>query len=163
MKSKVLIPVDTGRNSRTSEEYALKLNARMPLKVTLLNVLNKKRLEGRGISLPDQENILAGMRRLAQGVMQEAAEPFASGGVEHEIRIVEGAPGPTICRLAEEEGFDLVLIPPSGLGEWEELLGGSVVRMVLNKCQTPVLLVKHTSERLEDLRRQRAKAGLLPR
>ena len=45
MKSKVLIPVDTARNSMTAEEHAIKLSWRMPLSVTLLNVLNTKRLE----------------------------------------------------------------------------------------------------------------------
>lgn len=162
METKVLIPVDTGRNSFTAEEYAIRLHWRMPLKVTLLNVLNKRRLEGRGISLDDQERILAGMRRLAEATMKEAAAPFEKAGMEYEVRIVEGAPGPTICKIAEEEGFDMVLIPPSGLGELEEILGGSVVRMVLNKCAVPVVLVKHTQERLQALRKQRAESGLLP-
>ena len=153
METKVLIPVDTGRNSITAEEYAIKMHWRMPLKVTLLNVLNKKRLEGRGISLSDQETILAGMRRLAEGTLAKASEPFQKAQIEFDTRIEQGNPGLTICRIAQDENYDMVIIPPSGLSEWEEILGGSVVRMVLQKCMVPVLLVKHGPERLEALRK----------
>lgn len=162
MKSKVLIPVDTARNSLTAEEYALKLNWRMPISVTLLNVINTKRLEGHGISPSDQERIKKAMQRRAEDVMKKAAEPFAKAEVDYDTRIVEGAPGATICHIAEEDNYDMVIIPQSGLSEWEEILGGSVVRTVLNKCQVPVLLVKHTPEQLDKQRKMRGEKGLLP-
>lgn len=162
MKSKVLIPVDTARNSLTAEEYALKLNWRMPISVTLLNVVNTKRLEGHGISPDDQERIKKAMHRRADDVMKKAAEPFAKAEVDFDSRIVEGAPGLTICRIAEEENFDMVIIPQSGLSELEEILGGSVVRTVLNQCQVPVLLVKHTSEQMDKQRKLRGEKELLP-
>lgn len=163
MKSKILIPVDSSRNSLSAEQYAIKLNWRMPLRSTLLNVINTKRLEGHGISPADQDRIRQGMRRRAETVLETAAEPFAKAQVEYETRIEEGAPGPLICRVAEEEGYDMVLIAQSGLSEWEEILGGSVVRTVLNRCQTPVLLVKHTKEQMEAQRKMRAEGGLLPK
>jgi len=162
MKTKVLIPVDNARNSLTAEEYALKLNWRMPLAVTLLHVLNTKRLEGHGISPADQERIRASMRRRADDIMQRAAEPFAKAEMDYDIRVEEGAPGLTICRIAEDDGFDMVIIPQSGLSEWEEILGGSVVRTVLQKCQTPIVVVKHSPEQLEKQRKIRAEKGLLP-
>ncbi|MFH1060915.1 MAG: universal stress protein [Pseudomonadota bacterium] len=163
MKSKILIPVDTARNSLTAEEYAIKLNWRMPMRVTLLTVLNNKRLQNRGISLDDQERILAGMRKRAQDVLEAAAKPFAKADVEYETRIEEGNPAAAICAVAQEEGYDMVIIAQSGLSEWEEILGGSVVHTLLNKCQAPVLLVKHSGEQLEQQRRLRAEQELLPR
>ncbi len=162
MKSKVLIPVDTARNSLTAEEYAIKLNWRMPMRVTLLHVLNTVSLKDHGISPADQERILKGMRKRAEAVLKEAAEPFEKAGVEYEIRLEEGNPGLVICKIAEEEGYDMVIIPQSGLSELEEILGGSVVRTVLNRCKVPVLLVKHTKEQLERQRKLRAQMELLP-
>jgi len=162
MKSKVLIPVDTARNSLTAEEYALKLNWRMPISVTLLNVVNTKRLEGHGISPADQERIKKSMHRRAEEVLKKASEPFTKAEVDFETRVVEGAPGLTICRIAQDENFDMVVIAQSGLSEWEEILGGSVVRTVLNQCQIPVLLVKHSPEQLEKQRKLRGEQGLLP-
>jgi len=163
MKSKVLIPVDTARNSLTAEEYAIKLSWRMPMRVTLLTVLNNKRLQNRGISQSDQERIMEGMRKRAEEVLAAAAKPFVKAEVEHELRVEAGNPGPVICALAQDEGYDMVIIAQSGLSEWEEILGGSVVHTVLNKCQTPVLLVKHSPEQLEQQRRLRAEQELLPR
>lgn len=162
MKSKVLIPVDTARNSLSAEEYAIKLNWRMPLRATLLTVINTKRLEGHGISPADQDRIRASMRRRAEEVLKAAAQPFEKSEVEFETRVEEGPPGELICKVATDEGYDMVIIPQSGLSEWEEILGGSVVRTVLHRCQTPVLLVKHSKEQMESQRKLRAERELLP-
>jgi nucleotide-binding universal stress UspA family protein len=162
MKTKVLIPVDTARNSLTAEEYALKLNWTMPLRVTLLNVVNTRRLEGHGISPSDQDRIRKAMRRRAEEILAKAREPFASAGVDHDVRLEEGSPGDVICSIAEGEGYEMVIIPQSGLSELGEILGGSVVRTVLHKCQSPVLLVKHSPEQLEQQRKIRAEGELLP-
>jgi len=163
MKSKVLIPVDTARNSITAEEYAIKLNWRMPLAVTLLNVINTKRLEQHGISPSDQERIKNAMRKRAQAVLEAAAEPFKKSEVEYEIMLKEGQPGPVICKVAEQGGYEMVILPQSGLSELGEILGGSVVHHVLWKCKTPVLLVKHSEQQLEAQRKKLAESELLPR
>jgi len=163
MKSKVLIPVDTARNSVTAEEHAIKLNWRMPLKVTLLNVLNTKRIEQHGISPDDQERIKGSMRKRAEAVMATAAEPFAKADVEYEIRIEEGQPAAVICKEAEQGAYDMVILPQSGFSELEEILGGSVVHNVLWKCKTPVLLVKHDAQQLEAQRAKLGEGELLPR
>lgn len=162
MKSKVLIPVDTARNSLTAEEHAIKLNWNLPLRVTLLNVVNTKRLEGHGISPEDQKRIQAGMVKRAEEVLKEAAKPFEAAEVEYETRVETGLPAEVICKTAESEGYDMVIIAQSGLTEWEELLGGSVVHSVLNRCQCPVLLVKHSPQQMDRQKKLRAESGLLP-
>lgn len=163
MKSKVLIPVDSARNSLTAEEYAIKLSWRMPLAVTLLNVINTKRLEQHGISPDDQERIKASMRKRAENVLQAAAEPFQKAGMEYDVQIEEGQPAVVICRVAEGEGYDMVILPQSGFSELEEILGGSVVHNVLWKCKTPILLVKHSQQQLDAQRKKLADSEFLPR
>ena len=163
MKSKVLIPVDTARNSLTAEEYAIRLNWRMPLQVTLLTVLNTTRLEQHGISPDDQGRIKKAMRKRADGVLAEAAEAFKKAEVDYETMVEEGSPAVVICRVAESGGYDMVILPQSGFSELEEILGGSVVHNVLWKCRTPVLLIKHTPEQLEAQRKKLAQSELLPR
>ena len=157
MKSKVLIPVDTARNSITAEEHAIKLNWRMPIRSTLINVINTKRIEQHGISPDDQERIKKTMRDRAEKVLESAAEPFAKGQVEYETRVEEGDPAKILCRVAEDEGYDMVIIAQSGLSELEEILGGSVVRTVLKRCKVPVLLVKHTEDQMEAQRKLRGR------
>ena len=163
MKTKVLVPVDSAHNSLSAEEYALKLNWRMPLDVTLLHVVNTKRLESHGISPADQDRIRQAMLKRGEAVLASAAQPFSQAGVDFNARVEQGAPGNVICRIAESEGFEMVIIPQSGLSEWEEILGGSVVRTVLNQCSAPVLLIKHTPEQLETQKRLRAEQELRSR
>ena len=134
----------------------------MPLSITLLTVLNSKRLQGHGISPTDQERILASMQKRAESILAEAAKPFAKAEMDFETRIETGNPGDIICKTAERDGFDMIVITQSGLSELEEILGGSVVRTVLNRCKIPVLLVKHSKEQLAEQKRIRAEKGLLP-
>ena len=163
MLSKVLVPVDTARNSLTAEDYAIKFNWPPPMNVTLLSVLNSRGLEIGGLTIIDKERIAVSQRRRAEEVLAEAAEPFRRADMEFETRIEIGAPGPTICKVAEQEGYDLVIIAQSGLSEWDEIVGGSVARYVLYKCKVPVLYIKHSKEQMDTQRRLRAEEGLLPR
>ncbi len=163
MLSKVLVPVDTARNSLTAEDYAIKFNWRLPMNVTLLSVLNSRGLEIGGLTIIDKERIAVSQRRRAEEVLAEAAEPFRRADMEFETRIEIGAPGPTICKVAEQEGYDLVIIAQSGLSERDEIVGGSVARYVLYKCKVPVLYIKHSKEQMDTQRRLRAEEGLLPR
>ncbi|MBI5521002.1 MAG: universal stress protein [Desulfarculus sp.] len=163
MLSKVLVPVDTARNSLTAEEYAIRFNWRLPMNVTLLSVVNSRGLEIGGLTIIDKERISASQRRQTEEVLAEAAEPFRRADMEFETRIEFGSPGSTICKVAEQEGYDLVIIAQSGLSEWNEMLGGSVARYVLYKCKVPVLFLKHTQEQMDVQRRLRAEEGLLPR
>jgi nucleotide-binding universal stress UspA family protein len=163
MQSKVLVPVDAARNSLTAEEYAIRLNWRTPLKITLLSVLNTRGLDGGDLDPQDRQRILGDLRQRAEKALAQAAAPFRKAEMDFETRIETGLPGPTICRVAQESGYDLLLIAPSGLGELEELISGSVTRHVLNHCQVPVILVKHSKEQLELQRRLRAEQALLPR
>jgi nucleotide-binding universal stress UspA family protein len=162
MLTKVLLPVDGARNSATAEEYALRFNWRLPMNITLLTVVNTRGLEIGGLTIIDKNRIAEDMRQRAEEVLAEAAEPFDKAGMEFVTRIEAGSPGATICKVAEQEGYDLVLIAQSGLSEWDEILGGGVTRYVFYKCKVPVLLVKHTPEQLELQRRLRAEKGLLP-
>ncbi len=143
MALKVLLPVDRSRNSVTAENYARKFHQQVPLSVTLLTVINEKTLDDRGIGRDLREKIHAQLRERCVEVLEEAAEPLRKDGVPVELRLETGLPGPTICRIAKQEGFDMVFITESGYSELGELLQGSVVSYVSHRCRVPVLLLKH--------------------
>ena len=140
---KVLVPVDRGRNSLKAEQYALDLHRKTPLEVTLLNVINEKVLSDRGIAPNLVEQLKDGQRRHAAKILAEAIIPFEKAGIKADQRIEYGLPGPTICRVAAEEKFDLVLIAEAGLTEGGQIRRGSVVDNVAHVCRVPVTLVKH--------------------
>lgn len=140
---KVLLPVDRARNSLKAEQYALDLHRKTPLRVTLLNVINEKVLNDRGIAPNLIEQLKQGQRSHAVRILAEAVKPFEEAGIETDQRIEYGLPGPTICRIAAEEEFDLVLIAEAGLSEGGQIRRGSVVEEVAHVCRVPVTLVKH--------------------
>ena len=140
---KVLLPVDRARNSLRAERYALELHQKTPLKITLLNVINENVLNDRGIAPNLIEQLKQGQRSHAAKILAEAVKPFKEAGIETDQRIEYGIPGPTICRIAAEEGFDLVLIAEAGLSEGGQIRRGSVVEEVAHVCRVPVTLVKH--------------------
>lgn len=53
-----------------------------------------------------------------------------------------GPAGETIAKLAEEGGFDLLIMGTHGHGALGKLIMGSVSTQVLAHCSTPVLLVR---------------------
>ena len=140
---KVLVPVDRGRNSVRAEKYALELHQKTPLEVTLMNVINEKILTDRGIAPHFMEQLKEGQRTHAAKILAQAVQPFEEAGIRTEQRIEYGLPGPTICRVAAEEKFDLVIIAEAGLSEAGQIRRGSVVDEVAHVCRVPVTLVKH--------------------
>jgi len=141
---KVLLPVDRSRNSIRAEEYALEFHRKTPLEVTLLTVINESILADRGIAPNLMEQLKQGQRDHAARVLAEAVKPFKAAGIPVEQRIEYGLPGPTICRIAAEEKYDLVLITEAGLTEGGQIRRGSVVDAVTHACRVPVTLVKHS-------------------
>jgi nucleotide-binding universal stress UspA family protein len=63
-----------------------------------------------------------------------------------ETKMVEGHPAETICRVAKEEGCDLIVMGTHGRSGLGRLLLGSVAEQVLREAACPVLTVKMPAE-----------------
>ncbi|MFC7062931.1 universal stress protein [Halobacillus seohaensis] len=70
-----------------------------------------------------------------EGVLQER-------GVQYEIRIVKGDPGPTIVQYANDHSYDVVVIGSRGLNGLQEMVLGSVSHKVAKRANCPVMIVK---------------------
>lgn len=71
----------------------------------------------------------------------------AALGVEVERRIAAGDPGRAIATVAEEGGFDLIVMGSHGAGLVRRVLVGSVSHWVLHHATTPVMVVRRPDER----------------
>lgn len=67
--------------------------------------------------------------------------------VDAERRIVAGDPGRAIAHVAEEGGFDLIVMGSHGRGLVQRVLVGSVSHWVLHNAATPVMVVRRPDER----------------
>jgi nucleotide-binding universal stress UspA family protein len=66
--------------------------------------------------------------------------------IEAEHRIEHGDAAAVICRTAETEGFDLIVIGSHGSGFFRRVLMGSVSHHVLHHAPCPVLVLRETDE-----------------
>lgn len=57
--------------------------------------------------------------------------------------VLDGEPGPELCRLAEEEAVDVMVVGSHGAGFLRRVLLGSVSHHVLQHAPCPVLIVRH--------------------
>ncbi|MBI5632913.1 MAG: universal stress protein [Nitrospirae bacterium] len=78
--------------------------------------------------------------------MQAEAETELSGmlrkaGIQHPGELLQGNPAETICSLAGEGGYDLVVMGARGLSYMQGLLIGSTTESVLRSSPCPVLIV----------------------
>ena len=58
-----------------------------------------------------------------------------------EQRVDFGDPADVILSVADKDGADLIVVGSRGLGEYAELLLGSVSRKILHLAKVPVMVV----------------------
>ncbi len=77
-----------------------------------------------------------------QRARREATGLAAALGAATPPRVLFGEPGHEICRLADEEGFDLIVVGSHGAGTIRRMLLGSVSDHVIRHATRPVLVVR---------------------
>ena len=90
---------------------------------------------------PEEVMIRDSARKSGEHLLQEQVARFTAAGVACEARLEVGSPRETICRIANDEGFDLVILGRRGMGEIRDALFGAVSNFVLHHVRCPVLLI----------------------
>jgi len=143
-KLKVLVPVDFSRHSQETLRFALSLREYFAASYLLLHVVATGEVEtfaslGGGTDEAPTRRIgetLAELEREAERRRQEIPD------LELECRVVAGVPFKEICRLADEENFQLIVIGTHGRTGLSHLLIGSTAERVVQHASCPVLSVK---------------------
>ena len=141
METKVLIPVDSSSTAGRTLEKIIALKERFPKELTLVHVVDVDKLAYRMIPDFQVEMIRERATEAGQILLNKVAEQFSAAGVEAVARIELGSPREMICRVANDEEFDLVIIGRRGMGEVRDVLFGSVANHVMHKVTCPVLLI----------------------
>ncbi len=145
MFDKLLVPVDGSRSALKAAALAGEVARRFDSQVTLLHVqyLPATVLAASGMAgmvAPDRATAEA-LEEAAREVLRAARESLAlpEGRVTQEVLL--GHPAETICRVAEEGGYDLVAMGSRGLSEVRAFFLGSVSDKVSHHAPCPVLIV----------------------
>jgi universal stress protein A len=141
-QGKILVPLDFETPSDRTVGCAAAMANRLAWSVTLAHVF-----DSRGYALasgyvaytPREVRALAADRRQR---LDRIRHDLASLGVPNvETRLLEGLPAPMILDLANEGGFDLIVMATHGKPAlWQRLIG-LVAEDVLSEAPCPVLMV----------------------
>lgn len=137
---KILLATDFSARSDRAEARALALARQYDCKLLVLHVLEgkpRRRLTRRTRFSPQSrpEN------RLIERTKRQLLNALVQGGNRVAVRIEEGEPAPTVLRIAQEEGCDLIVI---GVAR-NEMLGrftlGETVDELMRDSLIPLLIV----------------------
>jgi nucleotide-binding universal stress UspA family protein len=141
MAAKILVPVDGSSTSARTLERIVALRERFPQELTLLHVVDVDRLAYRMIPDFQVEMIRNNARMAGAELLAGRVRILEEAGFTVVSRLEVGAPRELIVRVANEDGFQLVVIGRrESTGEIRDVLFGSVANFVLHKAKCPVLL-----------------------
>lgn len=127
--SKILVAVDGSEQSEKAFMYAIQLAKKFNSKITLLNVVRSELFRFSKKAEETGKKILSNMVSMAEGV-----EPAKKVEVGH--------PAETIIRVADSEGYNLVVLGSKGLAATKGFFIGSVSENVIRHTKCSILIVK---------------------
>ena len=114
---------------------------RFSVPLTLLHVLDLDRLAYRMIPDFQVAMIRDHARKSGEHLLRQWHEQLEKDGLRVHSRLEFGSPREAIPRIANEEGFELLIIGRRWHGEIRDVLFGSVANHVLHHVTCPVLLI----------------------
>lgn len=144
MFKRVLVPVDGSDTSDKAVKIARKMMEEGSIQeITLLHVLQPSEIMlFNGLNMPiDYPQFYNELNKAAGKILDKAkADLDAEVGVTTHLEY--GSPADIICRMAEQEKYDLIIIGNRGLNTFQRVLLGSVSNKVITLAHCPVLVVK---------------------
>jgi len=149
---KILVCVDGSKQSMKAVEEAVKIAGGCNVnEVTIIHVCETK-LDWSGIpyegsvTREDMERFRKSLEQCNyennEKVVSAAKEIFEKNNIRVNAIFKEGHPAQAITDVANEEGYDMIVIGSRGLGGLKKLFLGSVSNAVLHEAKTNVLVVK---------------------
>jgi len=151
---KILVPIDGSETANAALDCAIRLVGAETTVLLLQVVDSAERIivqttpAGYGLASASftpsiVDSVIEAQRNAATAHLEAAQGRLATAGVANiETRIVEGLPGEEIVRVAQEEGFDLVVMGTHGRSGLTRAVLGSVADHVVRHLDgTPVMLI----------------------
>ncbi|THB73456.1 MAG: universal stress protein [Desulfobacteraceae bacterium] len=135
----ILNPVDGSEHSENSTRYAIELAKQFSAKVILLHCHSRYPAI---LAEPYFQQAVNKIIKHSEELVESYERMLDEGGVEYDVRILEGPPGQKIADAARIEKADLIVMGSRGVTDFEGLLLGSVAHQVLHKSDCPVFITK---------------------
>jgi nucleotide-binding universal stress UspA family protein len=137
MFHKILVAVDESTQARKAVKVAADLARQYHSSLCLLHALPHV---ADYLGSPIYEELIESNKMRAQDMLESTSTRIGTD-LPVEVQLIEGPPASAILRVAETEGFDLIIMGSRGQGPVVSLLTGSVSRTVSQKAACPVMIV----------------------
>lgn len=143
---KILVPFDFSEHSEKACTWAVGMAEKWNARILVLHVVPRPTyppvLMGSHFNAVDFE---AGLCTEAEERAQAFVAKTSHGDIPVDVKVMMGEPSWDICRVAEEESYDLVIMGSHGRTGLGHVLLGSVAERVVRLCSCPVLVVGRTA------------------
>jgi nucleotide-binding universal stress UspA family protein len=146
MFQKILLASDGSEGALKAAGIAAELAKKFGSSITIINVFDPPAsimpfpgTTGFGL---DPVTVNRYGEEVQDAVARRTGKVLEEAGLSYEVRKETGNPATVIARVAEEEGFDLIVIGSRGMGEIRSFFLGSVSDRVSHQAHCPVLIVK---------------------
>lgn len=137
----MLLPLDGSKEAEKRLDEAMGLVRLTKGELILLHVVEL--FPFRGQDLEEEFNNLKGPREEYLNKVKAKAE---AGGVKTKAVVIPGKPADEICRYADRDEVDIVLVSPTGSSGILGWALGSVADKVARHSPKPVLVIRHPKE-----------------
>lgn len=145
---KILVPTDFSNESLTALDHAALFANAFSAEVVLLHVVESYAYNAVLDNLGTTYQEIVG-KGIEEKLQQLLVDRKSLAGLAVQTRLEEGKVHRVIHRLAEEEGFDLIVMGThgaSGIGHLEKMVLGSNAYRTMNSSPIPVLTVRDTQK-----------------
>ena len=143
MYTKILVPIDGSEPSIRALNHAIELANIHGSKINLISVIDELKLPfGAQFKIWAQESHERLTRTILESLNKELTRVKESyPSIDVDATIHNGDPADTILKIAEEEGYDLIVMGKKGVSLIEEMVMGSVTRKVVKQSSVTVTVV----------------------
>jgi nucleotide-binding universal stress UspA family protein len=135
MMKRILLAYDGAESSKHAVREAAGLARALPGQVTVL-VVGELMESGQGTVVP------IAPRELYESVLEEGVQLIRQSWVDPEQRLAWGRPAEKIVEMADQDGYDMIVMGHRGHGGLRDWFLGSVAKGVIDHARCSVLVVR---------------------
>jgi len=132
--NKILAPSDGSLESIKAVKKAVELAENYSAELVVLNVQD---IHSESVSTDS-----AFRRKKAEEAFDLVRNELPSSKLKISYKMLEGYPPDDICKYAEKEKFDLIVMGARGLSGFKKFLMGSVADKVVHHSKVPVMIIR---------------------
>ena len=145
MFKNILCPVDMHPRSRMALKKAITIAHQFNSKITLLNIheefMSKKQMVMSRVSVSALGEEFKKIATEAKNEMRTLVKELEADDIECDYVIRDGKPSEIILKLSDEINADLIVMGTNGRDSLSDFILGSTAQNVIQKSQSPVLVV----------------------